>query len=141
MGDPVVTIVVAAAIERDGRVLAARRSAPEPVAGRWEFPGGKVEPGESDAAALVRECREELGVGIDVGEPLADPQPITEGYELRVYRARLISGEPVALQDHDALRWLPPEELPALPWLPADRAAVAVLTGVRHPAGDDSKVR
>jgi 8-oxo-dGTP diphosphatase len=136
-----VTIVVGAAIERDGRVLAARRSAPAQVAGGWEFPGGKVEPGETDAAALVRECREELGVGIDVGEPLADEQMITDGYVLRVYRALLTSGEPTALQDHDELRWLAPAELAELPWLPADRAAVAALARLESSTGNDSKVR
>jgi 8-oxo-dGTP diphosphatase len=136
-----VTIVVAAAIERDGRVLAARRSAPAELAGRWEFPGGKVEPGESDAAALARECREELGVEIAVGAPLADQQPITDSYVLRVYRARLVAGEPVALQDHDVLRWLAPAELVGLPWLPADRAAVVALATITAPNRKDSKVR
>src|SRR3954470_21931599 len=60
-------VIVAAAIVTDGRVLACERSAPPEVAGRWEFPGGKVEPGETDQQALVRECAEELGVRVEVG--------------------------------------------------------------------------
>ena len=60
-------MIVAAAIVHDGRVLACERAAPPEVAGRWEFPGGKVEPGETDAQALARECAEELGVRVAVG--------------------------------------------------------------------------
>jgi 8-oxo-dGTP diphosphatase len=113
-----VLIVVGAAIVRDRRVLAARRSAPRAVAGGWEFPGGKVEPGESEIDALVRECREELGVEIRVGALLGAVAP--GGFVLRVYRAALVDGEPRPLQDHDELRWLPATDLDAVPWLPAD---------------------
>jgi 8-oxo-dGTP diphosphatase len=115
-----VTVVVGAAIVRDGRVLAARRSAPPELAGQWEFPGGKVEAGESERAALVRECREELGVDIEPGERLAEAT-IRPGLVLRLYRATLLTGEPAALQDHDELRWLGADELDSVPWLPADR--------------------
>jgi 8-oxo-dGTP diphosphatase len=114
-----VLVVVGAAIVRAGRVLAARRSAPAAVAGGWEFPGGKVEPGESDVAALVRECREELGVDIRVGQLLGVGAP--GGVMLRVYRASLVGGEPRPLQDHDELRWLAADELATVAWLPADR--------------------
>jgi 8-oxo-dGTP diphosphatase len=121
-----VSVVVGAAIVRAGLVLAARRSAPAELAGCWEFPGGKVERGESDAAALTRECREELGVELEVGTLLA-AAPVRDGVELRVYRCVLRSGEPVALQDHDELRWLRPDQLAALDWLPPDRPAVLRL--------------
>lgn len=110
--------VVGAAIVRDGRVLAARRSAPPATAGGWEFPGGKVEPGESEVGALVRECREELGVEIRVGALLGAVEP--SGFVLRVYRAELLAGEPQPLQDHDELRWLAADQLAEVPWLPAD---------------------
>ena len=113
-----VLVVVGAAIVRAGRVLAARRSAPAAVAGRWEFPGGKVEPGESETDALVRECREELGVEIRVGELLGTVAQ--DSFVLRVYRAALLAGEPLPLQDHDELRWLAADEAPAVAWLPAD---------------------
>jgi 8-oxo-dGTP diphosphatase len=119
-------VVVGAAIVRDGRVLAARRSAPSELAGGWEFPGGKVEDGESDAGALGRECREELGVDVAVGELVAET-PIRPGLVLRVYLAALVDGTPTALQDHDELRWLGPAELDAVAWLPADVPALAAL--------------
>ena len=110
------TLVVGAAIVRDGRLLAAHRRTP-PIG--WEFPGGKVEDGESGVGALVRECREELGVTIEVGDVLGEVAhgPIV----LRVYLAGLIDGEPQPLTDHDELRWCPPGQLDALDWLPADR--------------------
>jgi 8-oxo-dGTP diphosphatase len=114
-----VLVVVGAAIVRSGRVLAARRSAPRTVAGGWEFPGGKVEPGESEVAALVRECREELGVEIRAETLLGTVA--ADGFVLRVYRAVLLAGEPLPLQDHDELRWLRAADLDAVPWLPADQ--------------------
>ena len=119
-------IVVGAAIVHAGRVLAARRSAPPAVAGGWEFPGGKVEPGESPEDALARECREELGVTVGVGARLgtADIQP---GFELHVYAAALIAGTPWPLQDHDELRWLTAAELDDVPWLAADRPVLPTL--------------
>jgi 8-oxo-dGTP diphosphatase len=113
-----VLVVVGAAIVREGRLLAARRSAPPAVAGGWEFPGGKVEPGESEVDGLVRECREELGVEVRVGALLGTVTPAE--FVLRVYRAVLVAGEPRPLQDHDELRWLAAHELADVPWLPAD---------------------
>src|SRR3954454_11639030 len=87
-------VVGGAAIVRDGRILAARRTAPASAAGRWEFPGGKVEPGETDAESLRREIVEELGVGISVARWLDGEQPIGERYLLRVAVASLDAGEP-----------------------------------------------
>ncbi|AZK96312.1 MULTISPECIES: (deoxy)nucleoside triphosphate pyrophosphohydrolase [Streptomyces] len=118
-------VVVAGALLDRGRLLAARRSAPEEVAGRWELPGGKVEPGERPEDALVRELREELGV---LAEPLAripGEWPLKRGYVLRVWTARLLSGEPRPLEDHDELRWLGPDETDDVDWLDQDRPAVA----------------
>ncbi|GGL19120.1 (deoxy)nucleoside triphosphate pyrophosphohydrolase [Mangrovihabitans endophyticus] len=121
-------VIVAAAIVTDGRVLAAERSAPSEVAGRWEFPGGKVEPGETDEAALVRECREELGVRVSVGPRIGADVPLARGKAvLRVFQVTLLEGtEPRALE-HAALRWLGPDELDSVPWLPADAPIVAEL--------------
>jgi 8-oxo-dGTP diphosphatase len=120
--------VVGAAIVRDARVLAARRRAPARFAGGWEFPGGKVEPGESDVEALVRECEEEMAVAIAVGELLGES---AEGaIRLTLYAAALLRGEPAALQDHDELRWLAADELDDVGWLPIDQSllpAVAAL--------------
>lgn len=119
-------IVVAAAIVRDGRVLAARRSAPPAVAGGWEFPGGKVEPGETAPAAVIRECREELGVTVEVGRRLGTAG-IRPGFDLHVYAATLLAGTPQPLQDHDELRWLTAAELHDVPWLPPDRPVLPAL--------------
>ncbi len=114
-------VVVGAAIVRDQHVLAARRTAPAELAGRWEFPGGKVEPHESEADALARECREELGLDVQVGT-LIGRTWIRDGLELAVYAAQPIGGAPHARQDHDELRWLAAGELGDVGWLDVDRA-------------------
>lgn len=111
--------VVAAALVRDGRLLAARRSRPHRLAGGWEFPGGKVEPDEDEVDALVRECREELGVDVAVGRRLAEAG--TGGIRVVLYGATVAVGEPTSLEDHDELRWLSAEEIDAVGWLPIDR--------------------
>lgn len=112
-------VVVGAAIVSHGRVLAARRREPLRLAGGWEFPGGKVEAGETLAAACVREIREELGCEVAVVEELAATVPLMQGYVLRLLVVELVSGEPVPLE-HDAVRWLVADELHEVPWLDAD---------------------
>ncbi|MFF7248064.1 (deoxy)nucleoside triphosphate pyrophosphohydrolase [Embleya sp. NPDC008237] len=143
-------IVVGAAILHRGRVLAACRSAPAELAGGWEFPGGKVEPGESESAALVRECREELGATVRPVRRLPGAWPLARGYVLHVWLADLVAGEPRALQDHSALRWLGPDEMSDLAWLAPDRPAaelVAVELGghdarqAREPTAHSGAVR
>jgi 8-oxo-dGTP diphosphatase len=120
-------VVVGAAIVRDGRVLAARRTTPADAAGRWELPGGKVEPGESDAESLVREVREELGVAVTVERWLAGAAEIGETHLLRVAVARLVAGEPMPTE-HDALRWLTADELGEVDWLEPDRPFLTELS-------------
>ncbi|HLM06996.1 MAG TPA: (deoxy)nucleoside triphosphate pyrophosphohydrolase [Blastococcus sp.] len=134
----VVQVVGAAIVEGD-RVLVAQRSG-GPYDGCWEFPGGKVEPGESDLSALVREIREELGIAIVpkafVGEVLldgvvggGDPGAST----LRVWWATVASGEPVA-HEHAALRWVKADGLDDLEWIAADRPLIpAVRTLLSRP--------
>ena len=120
MTAPVLRRVVGAAIIRDGRVLAARRTFPAEAAGRWEFPGGKVEPGETPDAALVREIAEELGCPITVDGWLAGAAAIGSTHVLTVARATLLSGEPYP-HEHDAVRWLSADELDDVDWLEPDR--------------------
>ncbi|MFE4217783.1 (deoxy)nucleoside triphosphate pyrophosphohydrolase [Streptomyces sp. NPDC056844] len=119
------SVVVAGAVCDGGRLLAARRSAPPELAGRWELPGGKLEPGESGEQALVRELREELGVEAEPLERIPGEWPLKPGLVLRVWTVRLLSGEPSPLEDHDELRWLAPDEADGVDWLDQDRPAVA----------------
>jgi len=96
----------------------------------WEFPGGKVEPGEAELDALVRECEEELGVGIEVLDRLGEDILLQSGTAvLKVWMARLVRGEPVAIE-HSELRWLSVDELDDVPWLPADAPLVEALRAV-----------
>jgi 8-oxo-dGTP diphosphatase len=119
-----IRVVVGGAVLHDGRLLAARRSAPPELAGRWELPGGKVEPGESEEQALVRELREELGIDVLPLERIPGEWPLRPGLVLRAWTARLLSGVPQPLQDHDRLRWLTPGSVGAVPWLDQDVPAV-----------------
>lgn len=121
------TVVVAAAIERDGRYLVARRTLPKDVAGRWEMPGGKVELGETEEQALIREIGEELGVEITVGERIPGEWPLRDDLVLHLYAATLIAGEPAPLEQHDEIRWVTPSEFDGVDWLPSDVDAVRSL--------------
>ncbi|MGH3729806.1 MAG: (deoxy)nucleoside triphosphate pyrophosphohydrolase [Micromonosporaceae bacterium] len=120
-------VIVGAAIVSGGRVLACERALPPEVSGMWEFPGGKVDPGETETEALIRECDEELGVRIDVADRVGDDVLLSHGRAvLKVYLARLVSGVPHP-HEHSDLRWLGPGELDSVPWLPADAPVVKAL--------------
>ena len=121
-------LVVGVALVHAGRVLAARRSYPADTAGRWEFPGGKVDDGETPEQAVVREIAEELGCSVVVTGWLDPEVEIRPGLVLRVATAALVDGEPIPRDgEHDAVRWLRPDEVPGIDWLEADRPFTDVL--------------
>jgi len=111
--------VVGVAILGEGRVLAARRAHPPDLAGRWELPGGKVEPGEEVESAAVREIAEELGCVVEVDGVLTGSSPISDDLRLVAVTAILVQGDPVP-HEHDAVRWLGGHELDQVTWAVAD---------------------
>jgi 8-oxo-dGTP diphosphatase len=119
-------IVVAGALISNARLLVAQRARPPELAGLWELPGGKAGFGETDAAALVRELREELGVDVSVGPRIGDDVALSETMTLRAYRVTQTGGE-LQPNDHHALRWVSADELDGLQWVPADRAWLGEL--------------
>lgn len=139
-GDRARVDVVGAAIVDDAvrprRLLAARRGPTERHAGRWELPGGKVDPGETLEGALTREIREELGTGIRLLDRLHGPLPdgwwplsapeAPVAYRMAVW-VGTVDGDPRAVEGHDELRWLGPDELDTVDWLPGDVPVVAAL--------------
>ena len=124
------TEVAAALIWRGDRFLICQRPKEKARGLLWEFVGGKVEPGETKAEALVRECREELGIELAVGTVFMDvvhPYPdIT--VHLTLFNASIAEGEPELLE-HNAMAWIRPEEIPEYDFCPADEAILKKLMG------------
>jgi 8-oxo-dGTP diphosphatase len=120
-------IVVAGALISGSSLLVAQRARPPELAGLWELPGGKVAAGESDATALARELREELGVDVSVGARIGADVVLNATTTLRAYRVTQTGGA-LRANDHRELRWITAGELDGLPWVPADRAWVGALT-------------
>jgi 8-oxo-dGTP diphosphatase len=127
--EPPVHVVAAVLRDARGRILLARRTAGRDLAGAWEFPGGKVEPGETARQALARELGEELGIRIGDATPLiCVPQVYpAKRIVLDVYEVAGFEGTPRGLEQQ-ALAWSPPERLATYPMPPADRPVVAALT-------------
>jgi len=126
--------VAAAVIERQGKVLVARRRPGLVAGGLWEFPGGKVEEGEDVEKCLARELEEELGVRARVGDFLCSVPFVgsSASFELVVHRAELHS-DAFRLTDHDEVRWLEPAEMDESLFSKPDRPVVRMLAGRRVP--------
>ncbi len=126
--------VVGAVILQDGLILCTQRGPGGRLAGLWEFPGGKVERGESPPDALRREIREELGCRISVGESVIATRHVYPfaTVVLTTYWCTLTAGQP-GLTVHSDLAWLRPDELPQLPWAPADIPAVEMIASAATP--------
>ena len=123
-----IVVVAAALFDRDGRVLIAQRPRGKPLAGRWEFPGGKVDAGESERQALVRELREELGIEVLAARPF---MRLTHAYAerdvaLSLWIVERFSGEPRSL-DAQALKWVAPGRLGSEDILEADQPFIEAL--------------
>lgn len=118
--------VACAIIERDGLVLAAQRSAAMSLPLKWEFPGGKIDAGESPEECLRRELVEELGIQVHVGQelPASTHQYPDFAVTLHPFVCTIAAGE-IVQHEHAALIWLPPDELPNLDWAEADLPVIA----------------
>lgn len=113
--------VACAIIEQDGTVLAAQRSATTSLPLKWEFPGGKIETGETSEECLIRELQEELGIGVTIDSALT---PATHSYpEFTVTLYPFIcrhAGGTIIMHEHHALKWIEPHRMPELDWAAAD---------------------
>jgi len=120
--------VTAAVIEKDGKILIAQRRKGRALGGKWEFPGGKIEPGETAEACLKRELKEEFGIESEVGKFIIVSKfryclvPI----ELLAYRVKHLFGE-FKVNEHEEIRWVSPSELKLYDFMPADEAIVELL--------------
>lgn len=120
--------VTAAVIELEGKILLARRKKDDPLRSKWEFPGGKMEPGESPEECLKRELKEELGIDAEVGEFICSSTYHYDhiSIELLAYRIRGFTGDIVPV-DHDEIVWAAPEELDGYDFPAADRPVIEKL--------------
>ncbi|HEY3445652.1 MAG TPA: (deoxy)nucleoside triphosphate pyrophosphohydrolase [Myxococcales bacterium] len=124
--------VVGAMIEREGKYLITQRKPTATLPLLWEFPGGRVEPGEADAAALARELKEEMDITVEVNEQIMHVQHSYPDYDIdfRVYRCRMVGGEIKHLRVHDH-RWVAPADLDDYEFPPADQKTFEQLLEIQ----------
>ena len=120
--------VTAAILEKDGKIIIAQRKSSDHLSGKWEFPGGKIEPGETPEACLARELKEEFDIGVAIGEYLGSSVHHYDhiSIELMAYRASWVSGA-ISMNDHKAFRWVTVDELVSYDFAPADVPFVDML--------------
>lgn len=120
--------VTCAIIEHDGKILCTQRSASMSLPLKWEFPGGKIKDGESPEECLKRELHEELGVEASVGQALPETTHHYSDFTVTLlpFICKILSGE-ITLHEHNAIAWLPVEELHTLDWAEADWAVIKGL--------------
>ncbi|MGH3457311.1 (deoxy)nucleoside triphosphate pyrophosphohydrolase [Aeromicrobium sp.] len=126
----VVGAVIVDSLANPRQVLATRRTRPEALKGKWEFPGGKVEDGEAPDDALIREVQEELDVTLMLGHeitPSGGAWPISDRFALRIFTAEIFVGTPRLRVSHDQVIWLSVDELTSVDWLDADLAALPAV--------------
>jgi 8-oxo-dGTP diphosphatase len=125
--------VVAAVVERDGKYLITQRREAAVLALLWEFPGGKVEPGERDEDALKRELRERLDANAIIGKKLGEKVHEYDGYRvaLALYEGTLIEGKPLVARRVKDFRWVASSEFDQYPFPDADQKTMDQLLGVR----------
>ena len=130
VSDNIVEVAVGVLIREDGRMLLSSRPEGKPYAGYWEFPGGKIEAGETPQEALKREIMEELDTEVAVGEWIETVEYDYPGFHLSMdcFWCEIVKGD-LVLKEHEAARWLTREELTDVEWLPADVAVAEKIEG------------
>ena len=120
--------VTAAVLEHDGKIIIAQRKSGDPLAGKWEFPGGKIEAGETPEQCLARELKEEFDIDVSIGDFLGSNIHHYDhiSIELMAYRATWVSGE-IIMNDHNAYRWITVDQLDDFEFAPADTVFVGML--------------
>ena len=127
--------------EAGWQLLSARRTEPPVAAGLWEFPGGKVERGETPEQCILREIKEELGVDVELRQLVAGPDAgqwhLLEHIAFTFWLCTIAEGQvPQMLEDHDAIAWLAVDELESVPWIPADLPVVRTLAEIMATANE-----
>jgi 8-oxo-dGTP diphosphatase len=120
--------VTAAILENDGQIIIAQRKSSDHLSGKWEFPGGKIEPGETPEECLARELKEEFDIDVTIGEPLGSNIHHYDhiSIKLMAYRASWVGGE-ITMNDHKAYRWVTIDQLTEFDFAPADVPFVEML--------------